>query len=338
MPMTLAQRAPCLQRPLRLLLALMLLAAGGNALPAQAQSCWTTTATTLDFGTIAANGNTDAQTSVTLTCQGNAAIPTPLRVTACLFVGEGNPPGIAPRRMSNNNGAFMDYDLYADPARTQLIGPVGSTYPIYAYSFEIPIWQTSQVSLPIYGRVPAGQRLAATFPFQGLPAGSVIRYSYHPVFTPSASECASGSSALFGGAGETSFGWTGVYARFPNTCVIGTATDLDFGAASNLATSREQNASIQLRCPSGTAWLVTLNDGANALGATRRMAADTRRISYELYRDAGLQSRWGGTQGTGVSGTGNNTLQSLTVYGQVPAQPGALPGSYRDTITVTLTY
>jgi len=39
-----------------------------------------------------------------------------------------------------------------------------------------------------------------------------------------------------------------------------------------------------------------------------------------------------------VAGTGTGALQSLTVYGQLPANQKVLPGSYSDTITVTITY
>ncbi len=331
---------PMIRCQLPLLLLLLLGFGAAVPLEARAQSCWTTGAISLDFGTIAATSNTDARTALVLTCQASTNIidVLTLHVTACLFIGEGTPPGIAPRRMGNNNGDFMNYDLYADAARTQLIGPFGGTYPVYALSFDVPARQTGQYTFPIYGRVPAGQRLPASFPFQGLPAGSIVRYSYNNLLTPSASDCANGSAGFLGGTGQASFSWTGVFARFPDACVITTATDIDFGVVPDLSTPRTQNASIQLRCPTGTAWQVTLDDGANATGTTRRMAAGARRIRYELFQDAPLQTRWGNTPASGVSGTGNNTLQSLTVYGQVPVQADALPGSYSDTITVTLTY
>ncbi|UWX04453.1 spore coat protein U domain-containing protein [Pseudoxanthomonas sp. NC8] len=37
-------------------------------------------------------------------------------------------------------------------------------------------------------------------------------------------------------------------------------------------------------------------------------------------------------------GTGSGSIQALTVYGRVPAQPVSAAGTYSDTVTVTLTF
>jgi len=39
-----------------------------------------------------------------------------------------------------------------------------------------------------------------------------------------------------------------------------------------------------------------------------------------------------------VAATGNGASQSYTVYGRVPAQTTPAPGTYTDTVTVTVTY
>jgi spore coat protein U-like protein len=62
-------------------------------------------------------------------------------------------------------------------------------------------------------------------------------------------------------------------------------------------------------------------------------------LHYHLYSDSGHTVNWGNTVGTDtVSMTGSGVAQTLTVYGQVPAGQFVTPGSYSDTITVTLTY
>ena len=38
------------------------------------------------------------------------------------------------------------------------------------------------------------------------------------------------------------------------------------------------------------------------------------------------------------SATGNGALQSYTIYGRVPPQTTPKPGTYADTITLTVTY
>ena len=59
-------------------------------------------------------------------------------------------------------------------------------------------------------------------------------------------------------------------------------------------------------------------------------------VNYALYRDASRTLNWGNTVGTDtVSGSGNGTAQTLTVYGRVPAQTTPAAGVYNDSVTVT---
>lgn len=302
---------------------------------ARAQSCFVNGAAALDFGTVSAAGNTDALSNLAFACQ-SGEFPKHFRV--CLFVGDGAPSGFNPRRMTNYNGAFMNYDLYSDAARTRLIGPLGSSAPLYSVSFSVPGGYTSVPgTFQLHGRVPAGQSLPAAFPYQSQPAGSVMRYSYGDL-PPSENDCSTRSPGVGGGSGEVSIGWSGVKASFDNSCRVVVATDLDFGNATTLTGNRDQTSTIQLQCPARTAWKVGLDNGVNASGNTRRMASGGNLIRYELYRDSRRRRRWGNTNSTDVNGRGNNTVQALTVYGRVPAQANPAPGSYADTITVTLTY
>jgi spore coat protein U-like protein len=62
-------------------------------------------------------------------------------------------------------------------------------------------------------------------------------------------------------------------------------------------------------------------------------------LHYQLFSNSGYTTNWGNTVGTDtLAGTGNGTTQPLTVYGQIPAQQLATPGSYTDTIIVSVTY
>lgn len=318
-----------------LLLAALLLMPG----QARAQSCWINGAANLNFGTVTAGANTDAQSSLGFQCQ-SGGFGLTLNFRVCVFVGEGNIAGMAPRRMTNHNGALMNYDLYADAARTQLIGPAGANFPTYDQVSTVPgNFTTISGNFTLYGRVPAGQSLPAAFPYQGLPAGSVMRYSYGFLFTPSENDCRTGvPGRILGGSGEVPFAWSGVNASFENTCRVVLATDLDFGNANTLTGNRDQTSTIQLQCATGTAWRVALDNGVNNNGNNRRMASGANRIAYELYRNSNRTQRWGNNNGSDVNGTGNDTVQALTVYGRVPAQANPARGSYADTVTVTLTY
>jgi spore coat protein U-like protein len=306
------------------------------AAPAAAQSCWMGSVDNINFGTVSPDGRTDTQSNIAYTCQSNGS-PTYFR--ACLFIAEGDPlSGINPRRMTNYNGAVMNYELYADPARTQVIGPppAGGGFPVTTAAQVVSANYIQATStFPVYGRVPAGQNLPATNTFQSGLGGSALYWSWSNTATPG--NCMSGS----GGTGSTNF-YVGVTATVSNACRITLATDLDFGSVGSVSSSQDQTSQITVRCPSGTSWKLGLNNGANASGATRRMRSPAGNyVNYELYRDGGRSQRWGNTAGTDTSdGTGAGETSPITrvVYGRVPAQTTVPQGTYSDTVTITLTY
>jgi spore coat protein U-like protein len=91
-----------------------------------------------------------------------------------------------------------------------------------------------------------------------------------------------------------------------------------------------------------------LPPGTYAQRLLRTIAGDT--LNYNLYRNAARTTIFGnGTGGTVTGGTAPTTLSlpnsgaprtgTRTVFGRIPAgQSTAVPGSYSDTITVTVTY
>lgn len=326
----------------RRLLAAMLPLASSLPLPAYAAApyCQVLNTPSIEFGTVSPPNRRDVQTWLEVDCFGSTSnLIVPAQIRICVFIGEGSPLGMQPRRMSNGSGAYLNYDLYSDAARTRPIGPRNAAqYPLYSFNAQVSPLTVHRFSVPIYGRVHANQDPPATAPYKGYPQDTIVRYSYGLSFThiPTEDQCFQGQSGHVGGAGIANFSWSGTFARMANTCRIATATDLDFGTVDGLPGVLEQTSLIQVSCSANTSWRVTLNDGLNALSGTRRMASGANRINYDLYRDAAHQQRWGNTSTTGVAGT--TAEQSLTVHGRIPAQPDAPPGSYGDVITVTVTY
>ncbi|MBJ6980467.1 spore coat protein U domain-containing protein [Luteimonas sp. MC1572] len=324
------------------ILALLLVAASAM-LPVHAQSCWIGQSLDIAFGVVDGSGKSTSN-SLSVTCNRGSGSPA-LAYRICMFIPEGSPiPGINPRWMTNYNGAQMAYDLYADPAHSQLIPPTpgSSGYVLHStvLSVQTNTGAQASVTLPVHARVRAGQTLPATYGFQSQIGGGRIRYVYNSGSPGNAPTAPSPEQCLAGTAAETTF-YTHVSATFANTCRITTATDLDFGAVTALAGNRDQTSTIQLQCPTGTPWRLGLDDGNHAVGTTRRMAGPNgSHLRYELYRDPQRTQRWGGKAiATDNSiGAGTNATQSLTVYGRVPAQPTPVPGSYADTVTITLTY
>jgi len=87
---------------------------------------------------------------------------------------------------------------------------------------------------------------------------------------------------------------------------------------------------------------IDLSQGASGNYTTRRLTAGAATLNYNLYQDAANTEIWG--NGTGGSTEASVTIRrrtptaTLTVYGAVNARQDPAPGSYTDTITVTVNY
>ena len=136
-------------------------------------------------------------------------------------------------------------------------------------------------------------------------------------------------------------------SQVSNACQISMSApaDLDFGSTSTLGSTIDSTTTISLQCPGNLSWRLGLNDGLHAVVAgQRRMAGPAPDyLAYELYRDPSRTQRWGndtagGTNTVNGSGSTQTNPTVLTVYGRVPVQAVGAPGTYTDTITVTLSY
>lgn len=127
----------------------------------------------------------------------------------------------------------------------------------------------------------------------------------------------------------------------------------NFGAYNPFsATPDEVNGSLTATCTllTGTAATVTLTDtfsaGSSGNYATRTMLSGANKLNYNLYKDAAYTQIRG--DGTGGSVTGSATLNltsanrvqsvSGTIYGRIPAGQNVAPGTYTDTLVVTITF
>ena len=125
------------------------------------------------------------------------------------------------------------------------------------------------------------------------------------------------------------------------TCSITSAGALSFGTVGLLASNTDATSTISVQCTNTTPYNIGLNAGTTTGGTTttRLLNNSGTTISYKLFSDGGRSVNWGNTVGTDtVSANGNGSAQSYTVYGRVPAQTSVAPGTYTDTVTVTVTY
>jgi spore coat protein U-like protein len=147
--------------------------------------------------------------------------------------------------------------------------------------------------------------------------------------------------AQSGAKAATATGSFNVKVTIAATCVVTSATDMNFGTQGVLAANVDQTSTITATCTNTTPYNIGLDKGLNGSSVTTRQmkAAGPALINYSLYSDAGRTVNWGNTVGTDtVAATGTGSAQAFTVFGRIPPQPSPVAALYTDTITVTITY
>ncbi|WP_250954226.1 spore coat U domain-containing protein [Rhizobium sp. CG5] len=127
-------------------------------------------------------------------------------------------------------------------------------------------------------------------------------------------------------------------------CTIATEA-LAFGTVGIIDTNIDAEADLTVQCTSGSAYQISLSDGAGD-GATTaaRLLTNTVTIAdtatYSLYQDAGRATLWGNTAGTNTvdSDTATGADEVITVYGRVDSGQNVATGTYQDTVVATISY
>ncbi len=111
-------------------------------------------------------------------------------------------------------------------------------------------------------------------------------------------------------------------------------TPLDVQGAISLNCT-PSNFTIRIRIGEG------LNPGAgsNNPNPVRQMGDGLGNfLNYNIYRNAARTQVWGGTNPTGVNPPNGPWPMLLPVYGRIPAQQSVQPGTYSDTVAVTVLF
>lgn len=270
-------------------------------------------------------------------------------VRVCVMIGTGVNPtssNISSRAMGLNGGtsSTLPYGLYSDGGYSQNWGYTGTSVVSLDFPLSLVTGQGSSYVL-LYPKLPA---VPAT-----VPAGTymqsfggdqtAIAYQiYLAILSPPA--CGSG-------------GFTSGTLSFQVTAVVGDYCQLSLpvstmnfgGSVGILSSSLPATTSIGVQCtsgangPNGTGYTISLDRGStsgSSLSDRRLAGSGGAVVHYQLYTDAARSTVWGdGTASTATAGgIGSGTIQTYTVYGQVPAQTTPAPGTYTDTVTVTVAY
>lgn len=141
-------------------------------------------------------------------------------------------------------------------------------------------------------------------------------------------------------------------ARAAAVCGVTSSDGAAFGAYDVLSpTPTDTLALVRVRCesvdPGNPNISLTLAIGPGNTGSVNgrrmRQAGGTDTLGYGLFRDTGRSAVWGYTHGVDtltqtVKVQNNRTAEAtFTVYGRMPAQQDVAPGTYTDSVQVTLT-
>ena len=127
------------------------------------------------------------------------------------------------------------------------------------------------------------------------------------------------------------------------------ATAMSFGAYDpTSATARDSTGTVTVTCTAtlgiSASWDILLSTGSSGSFSPRRLFSGGSSLQYNLYTSSGRTQVWGdGTAGTGKVSDSHPLLvgtsqYSYTTYGRIPALQDLAPGTYTDTITVTVNY
>jgi spore coat protein U domain-containing protein, fimbrial subunit CupE1/2/3/6 len=133
------------------------------------------------------------------------------------------------------------------------------------------------------------------------------------------------------------------------SCTV-SATAVSFGPYDpTSATPRDSTGTVTVSCTAtllglSASWDILLNTGSSGSFAPRRLFSGGNSLQYNLYVNAGRTQVWGdATGGTAKVSDSQFILvgtsqYSYITYGRIPALQDRAPGTYTDTITVTVNY
>ena len=288
-----------------------------------AQTC-TVSMGNMAFGSVNTLSGTaiDTTATMTITCSGGSG--NTRRV--CISIGAGSASDATSRKMTGPGGATARFDLYSNSSRTTLWGSWETGYD--TNGVQIDVNKSSTTNVTVYGRFFASQQTVAPGSYTAtFTANPFIRYG-----NQGSASCPTG-----GLTSSTSFTAT---ATVLSTCNVG-ATSVNFGSAGLLSSNADAQGTLSIQCSPSLPYTVSLDGGSSGAAdpTQRKMSFSGANVLYGLYRDAARTLPWGNTIGSNTSsGTGTGSTQTQTVYGRVAAQTTPAPGTYTDSVVVTVGY
>ncbi|XFA73865.1 spore coat U domain-containing protein [Thermosynechococcaceae cyanobacterium Okahandja] len=144
--------------------------------------------------------------------------------------------------------------------------------------------------------------------------------------------------------------WVKSAASQGTGCQFQGVTGLNFGVYDPFApVALDSTGQLRFVCSGGGAGsfnnrpvTIQLSQGNSNSFTPRQMSSGSNRLDYNLYLDSDRSVIWGdGTSGSRQRGPfipGNNVVNTLTIYGRIPPQQWVAPGTYSDSLRVTIQF
>jgi spore coat protein U-like protein len=249
-------------------------------------------------------------------------------------VGSGGSTSGNPRFLLNGP-TQLNFNLYQDSAHSSVWGSnlwgFAGSYPSPTIDVALDGSGNGSASRTLYGQIFAGQPTlpAGLYASSFAGAQSSVAYAYSTV----------GTCATIGTSHATTASFT-VTATNATNCSV-SVSNLNFGSAGVLRVALDATSTITVTCTNAAAYTVALDGGQSGAAnpTQRKMSQASATITYGLYQDASRATPWGDSVGVNtMAGTGSGLAQTFTVYGRVPVQNTPAPGTYGDTVVLTISY
>ncbi|WP_333498268.1 Csu type fimbrial protein [Kluyvera sp. CHPC 1.2972] len=293
---------------------------------AKAADCWNGSPPGLNFGTITPGQSSITSTKLSFSC--NNFDGKTEYVRACLKLMASDPIPMSLNEPSTTPLYFSLYSIY------DLHHPLSQNGNVYAQiDMELGGGQNNlEHDIPLIGKISPGQTNISAGTYYDYATSVQIRYTSASSMQ-SLPSCSAESGTLITDQISAS-------AIVKNGCEIVSVDDMEFGSKTPVEAETLQassTAGVNIQCPSGTSYSVSIGYGLHADGNARQLCHNGECISYDLYQDAAHAIEWS-PDNPEKQYASDGQPQNLVVYGNVPAQKWPSAGGYSDTVVITLTY
>lgn len=239
--------------------------------------------------------------------------------TGRIVLSQGFSGTYSPRTMTNGTDTLA-YNLYTDGSASVIWGD--GTAGTTDFQRVFPGQGNMDFEIPVFGRIAAGM---------DVPIGTYV----DSISVTLQADGVTKDSASF----------------LVRTNVIGVCTvdafTLNFGSYDPVSLHRTAplNAATSIRayCTKGTSATISLSNGSNWGGGTRRMSGPAGEfMSYNIFIDSARTIVWDTVTTVAATSTSKTVplggVGGVPGYGRVPAAQNVRPGSYRDTVVATVNY